>query len=177
MEGEIFIKKVIVTFILLILPTGIMTGCSFTGNMQEPPELSITVGDSQLDYVTAKNKWNGSVYDREDTFVSILNTKNGIPVLEIGNVVEISFKSNPPDKFTVSDILIDENGRQIYTYKEIKNIPVELNKEKCSFTIEKHPASLLSSYYEPDKEDMRGFRMIASWGENECEYAFIIKSR
>jgi hypothetical protein len=23
---------------------------------------------------------------------------------------------------------------------------------------------------------LRGFRMIASWGQNECEYAFIIKT-
>ncbi len=33
------------------------------------------------------------------------------------------FKSNPPGKFTVSDILIDKNGQQIYTDKEIKIFP------------------------------------------------------
>ncbi len=72
--------------------------------------------------------------------------------------------------------MIDENGRQIYTDKEIVNIPVQLINGKCSFEIEKHFASSLSSYYEPEKKDIRGFRMIASWGENECEYAFIIKT-
>jgi len=150
-EGVVFIKRLILIFTLSVLLIGVMSGCSSSGNMQEPPELSISVGDKQLDYVAAKNKWNGSI-------------------------VEISFKSNPPDKFTVSDILIDENGRQIYTDKEIKNIPVELNNSKCSFEITPHFASALSSYYEPNKKEIRGFRMIASWGENECEYAFIIKT-
>ena len=70
----------------------------------------------------------------------------------------------------------DENGRQIYTDKEIINIPVELNNGKCSFAIEKHLASFLSSQYEPEKKDIRGFRMIATWGENECEYACIIQT-
>jgi hypothetical protein len=32
----------------------------------------------------------------------------------------------------------------------------------------------LSSYYVEGKTDIRGFRMIATGGENECEYAFII---
>ncbi len=175
-EGVVFIKRLILIFTLSVLLIGVMSGCSSSGNMQEPPELSISVGDKQLDYVAAKNKWNGSIYDREDTFISIVKEQNEIPVFENGSIVEISFKSNPPDKFTVSDILIDENGRQIYTDKEIKNIPVELNNSKCSFEITPHFASALSSYYEPNKKEIRGFRMIASWGENECEYAFIIKT-
>lgn len=30
--------------------------------------------------------------------------------------------------------------------------------------------------YVKNKTDIRGIRMIASWGENKCEYAFIIKT-
>jgi hypothetical protein len=144
--------------------------------MQEPPDMSIIIGDKEIEYLSAKNKWNGNVYDREDTFITILKEQKDIPAFEIGSIVDITFESNPPDEFTVSDILIDEKGRQIYTYKEIIDIPVKLNNGKCSFKIEKHPASLLSSQYEPNKKDIRGFRMIASWGENECEYAFVIKT-
>ena len=172
----IFIKKLILIFASAILLISVIAGCSSLSFIQEPPELTISVGDKQLDYVAAKNKWNGNIYDREDTFVSILKEQNEIPIFENGSIAEISFKSNPPDKFTISDILIDENGRQIYTDKEIKNIPVELNNGRCSFEIEYHFASSLSSYYEPNKKEIRGFRMIASWGENECEYAFIIKT-
>lgn len=153
----------------------ILAGCSIN-SMQEPPEISINIGDKEIEYVSAKNKWNGSIYDREDTFVTILKKQKEIPVFENGSVAEITFKNNPPDKFTVMDMLINEDGNQIYTDKEIKNIPIESNNGKYSFEIDYHFASALSSFYEPGKTDIRGFRMIASWGENECEYAFVIKT-
>lgn len=165
-------RKVIILFALTLV---VFMGCS-SNSIQEPPELSIIIGDKEIEYISAKNKWNGYIYDREDTFVTIFKEQKDIPTFEYGSVVEIAFESNSPDEFIVEDILIDENGRQIYTDKEIKNIPVELDDDKCSFKIEKHLASILSSYYEPDKKDIRGFRMIASWGENECEYAFVIKT-
>lgn len=172
----IFIKKLIFTFILSILLTASMPGCSSTGNVKEPPEISISAGDKSLDYVVAKNKWDGSIYDREDTFISILKEQKEIPVFENNSVVEISFKSKLPDKFTVADILIDENGKQLYTDKEIKNVQAELKDGKYYFAIEPHFASSLSSYYDPEKKEIRGFRMTASWGGNECEYAFLIKT-
>ncbi len=73
----------------------------------------------------------------------------------------------------IHDILIDENGNQIYSDKVINIMQIELNNGECSFEINKHMASYLSSIYEKDKVDYRGFRMIDSWGENECEYGFI----
>lgn len=168
-------KKAIILFALILILAAVFMGCS-SKSIQEPPELSINIRDKEIEYISAKNKWNGYVYDREDSFVTLLMKQKDIPIFEHGSVVEIAFESNPPDKFTVADILVNENGHQIYTEKEIKYIPVELNDGKCSFIIEKHFASYLSSSYEPDKIDIRGFRMIASWGENECEYAFVIKT-
>ncbi len=167
--------KKLLLFTLFLLLIIILAGCS-SNFMREPPEISIVVGGKQIEYVSAKNKWDGNVYDREDTFVTILKEPKDIPIFENGSIAEITFKNNPPDELAVSDILIDEKGRQIYTDKEIKNIPVELKNGKCTFEIEYHLASALSSYYEPNKKDIRGFRMIARWGENECEYAFVIKT-
>jgi len=168
------VRKSILLFAVILL-TLFLVGCS-SNSMKEPPELVIKIGDKEIEYISAKNKWNGSIYDREDTFVTILKEQEDIPFFENSSIVEIAFKSNPPDKFTVSEILIDKNGRQIYTNKEIKNVPVELVGGKYVIEIEYHFASALSSYYEPNKQELRGFRMIASWGENECEYAFVIKT-
>jgi hypothetical protein len=146
--------------------------------MQEPPKLTITIGDKQLDCIVGKNKWNGAIYNRVDTFKTIMekDSKSEVPYIEIGNTATITFSNNPPTKFTIKDILIDENGNQRYSDKEMFNIPVELKHGKYSFKIEKHFAAALSSYYVEGKTDIRGFRMIATWGENECEYAFVIRT-
>ncbi len=172
-------RRTVYFFIVIFIMKVILIGCvSNTSNtMKEPPEMLIHIGDMKIEYVVAKNKWNGQQYDREDTFVTILKEQKDIPVIDIGSFAEITFEGEMPDEFTVSDIIIDETGRPIYTDKEIKEIQVVLHGDKYyTFEIQKHFASYLSSYYEQDKKDIRGFRMIASWGDNEYEYAFVIKT-
>ena len=179
-------KKLIVTITLALLMGVLMIGCTSTKSPQEPPKspqeppkLTITIGEKQLDYTIERNQWNDTEYDREeDTFKTILKkgSESEISYIEIGKTATISFTNNPPSKFTISDILIDENGNQRYTDKEIINFPIELKGGKGSFEIKKHWASALSSYYVVGKTDIRGFRMTANWGENECEYAFIIRT-
>lgn len=176
-------KKLIVPFALALLMIILMIACMSTESLQEPPKsseeppkLTITIDDKQLDYVVAKNQWDGAEYDREDTFQAILKKEIEIPYIELGSKATISFINNPPREFSISDIIIDENGRQRYTSKEIMNIPIKLKDGKGSFKIKKHMASGLSSYYVEGKTDIRGFRLTAAWGENECEYAFIIRT-
>lgn len=168
-------KRIIYLFVFITISVIALTGC-YSVNMQKPPEISVIIGEKEIEYVSAKNKWNGSVYDREDTFDTILKNQKDISDIEIGTVAGITFKSNPPDKLVVLDILIDENGRPIFKDNVTNEIPVELDKGKSSFEIGLNPTSLFSSQYNPEMKDMRGFRMIASWGENECEYAFIINT-
>lgn len=170
-------RKIINVIIFILLTNTLMIGCTLQESLQEPPKLTITIGDKELQYITAKNKWNGSEYDRQDTFQSILKEGSGIeiPYIEFGKVAVINFKNNPPVKFTVSDILIDKNGNKKYSTPIISN-PFELKEGKCSFEIKKNIETELDSYFEPNMTYLRGFRMTASWGQNECEYAFIIKT-
>jgi hypothetical protein len=177
MRGLYIMRNILICMIIVLFATMVMAGCAYLKSYQEPPELSINIGNKQVQYIVAKNQWNGSIYDREDTFKTIMKEGSGIevPSIEIGKTVEIGFKSNTPNKFTVSDILINEKGEQIYTNKEIMAIPVELKDNKCSFKIEEHFATAFSSTYEENKVNIRGYRMTATWDENECEYALSLK--
>lgn len=168
--------KKLILVITLVLAGVLVYGYTIARLPKEPPEIKITIGDMQIDYVAAKNQWNGAKYDREDTFKTILKKSTEIPYIRAGSDVNISFSNNPPTEFTISDILIDEKGNQRYSNAGIINIPVELKNGKASFELKKHMASGLSSYHVEGKTDIRGFRMLAKWGENECEYAFIIRS-
>lgn len=169
-----------IALILLISMT--VVGCSSPKASHkppdEPPEITITIGDREIEYVAAKNEWDGAEYDREGTFKTIMAPDSDIevPYIQIGETAEISFKNNPPEDFYILDMIIHEDGSRMYDYRVTEEIPIELKDGKCSFKIKKNMASFLSSYYEPNKKDFRGIRMIASWGENECEYAFVIKT-
>ena len=173
-------KKLKVTIILIFIASIFMIGYFYISAKlsQEPPEVTINIGDKQLDYVVAKNQWNGAIYNRVDTFKTLMKNYSAseLPYIKIGSTAIIKFTKNPPGKVTISDILIDDNGNQMYSEKQIVNILVELKNGKTSFEVKKHSASGLSSYFVEDKTDIRGFRIIATWGQNECEYAFIIST-
>ncbi len=96
-------KKTIFLLVLFILLTFFIAGCSST--IKEPPAILVSVDSKEIEYVTAKNKWNGNIYDREDTFVTILKEQKDIPVFKNSNIAEITFKINPPDEFKIMDIL------------------------------------------------------------------------
>ena len=171
---------VIVTVLVIFIACIFMIGYFYISVKvpQEPPEVTIIIGDKQLDYVVGKNQWNGAKYDREDTFKTLMKnfSASELPYINIGSTAIIKFTKNPPGKVTISDMLIDDSGNQMYSEREIINIPVELKNGKTSFEVKKHSASGLSSYYVEDKTNIRGFRIVATWGQNECEYAFIIST-
>ncbi|WP_163191573.1 hypothetical protein [Clostridium thermarum] len=175
-------KKPVLLILFILLTALLLLSCSSQKSgqsPQEPPEITVTIGKKEMKYVIGKNQWNGAKYDREDTFKTALKEtpEAEIPLIVFGETAVIDFKNLTPDKFTINDILIDSEGNMMYTSREIQSIPVEFKKGKVSFEIKLHPASFLSSFYVKDRTDLRGFRMTADWGENQCEYAFIIKTK
>lgn len=166
-------KKLVLVVMLLSTFMGCTIKPSTVKTPGEPPEIKIAIDGKKIDYVVEKNKWGGSVYDREDTFKTIMKKDPDIPYIKIGKTVEVDFGKNVPDKLVISDIIINNDGSQLYQ-DNVNYKPVfELNEGKRTFKIDKNPASFLSSYYVENKKDIRGIRIIASWGENECEYAFV----
>lgn len=64
MKGLRTTKKLMVSIILLI--NILIIGCTSQRALQEPPQIAITIEDKKIGYVVAKNKWDGSIYHRED---------------------------------------------------------------------------------------------------------------
>lgn len=173
-------KKIKLTIVIMFIACIFVIGYIYTSikSPQEPPEISIIIGDKQLDYVIGKNQWNNAKYDREATFQTYMRkySASELPYIELGSNVNVHFSKNPPDKITISDILIDETENGLYIEKEIIDIPVALKNGKTSFEVKNHFTSDLSNYYIKDETILRGYKIVATWGENECEYAFIIRT-
>lgn len=178
-------KRILLIY-LVVFATFTSTGCSFKNNKpQEPPEIIITIDNQTINYVVGKNKWNGAVYDREDTFKTILkgDSKMVVPYIKLGKEFNFEFKQNPPETIEIYDYVLNENGDNRYPDKRtIVHIPVKLKAGKCSFEFNEHPASFLSSDSEDYKpgRTLRGFKVICRWESNkttnECEYGFIIRT-
>lgn len=156
------------------------TACSSPGRMEQPPEITISAGDGQISYVTGLNQWNGAKYDREDTFHTIMKgtAPSDLPYIHFCEKVRIAFKGPVPDTVQLTDTILTREGDIRYTSRETNIIPIAFQEAKGSFTMQAHMSAWLSSNSEDYKPGatIRGFRLTCTWGENECEYAFILRT-
>lgn len=145
-----------------------------------PPEILITAGHKEIPYVIGLNEWNGAKYDREATFQTIMKKDSSIeiPYIPLDETIQIEFKGIVPDELQLRDYILKKDGTPKYTEKEVNEIPVKLVDGKMAFKLQEHMAAMLSSNtkdYEPGNT-IRGFTLTCKWGDNECEYGFIIKT-
>lgn len=162
----------------LLLVLMLTYGCQSVSVPNEPPDIQVIAGAKEINWGWTILKWDSqeppSANPLKD-FVTDDSIKEA-PYIEIGKIIDVAFSSNPPESITVTETLLDEQGNLKYTEKETVEIPVELNNGNFSITIADHPASALNSFYEDNKKDLRGYRMTATWGDNVCQYVFIIKT-
>ena len=177
------LKKKTLFFMLVISTILIISAAVYSQsqpNEPTPPKIMVTVNGKVIDYVVGINKWDGAVYDRLDTFHTIMKVDSGIeiPYVELGEIIKIEFMENAPAKTKLYDALLKRDGSNKYTDRETIDVPVKFVNGKFSFTFEPQMASNLSSNSADylDGNTLRGFGLICTWGENECEYAFVIRT-
>ncbi|MDR1184778.1 MAG: hypothetical protein LBK67_08280 [Coriobacteriales bacterium] len=173
-------------FLLFLLATGLLialSGC----NPSEPPKPKITAGDSELPYVIGLNKWNGSAYDKEDNFILIMrdNPATDMPYVASGETISIEFDGKMPDSVKLTDHILRSDGTHTFavekangthTFAVERTIDIDFSKGKGSFILDENRSASLGSSDDMFDASIRGFRLVCSWGDNECEYAFIIRS-
>ena len=101
-----------------------------------------------------------------------------IPYIELGTTIEIEIKGIVPDRVELIDSVLNEDGDNKYTLREDITTPITFSNRKGTFELDMHPAVFLSSNsedYLPGKT-MRGFKLNCSWGDNQCEYGFIVRT-
>ncbi|MGZ0052033.1 hypothetical protein [Brevibacillus gelatini] len=99
-----------------------------------------------------------------------------IAYYKIGETVTIDFGETVYDNITILDNLLNSEGEQLYTDKEIKNVAFTKIDNTYQFKLEKHFASALNSNYEPSQTVYRGFRINAYKDDKEYPFGFVIKT-
>lgn len=167
-------KKILLNIFLLSMFIT-FSGCddSHTGSV------TIIGGHEKIEYITLNDTEKDFLStDTQKIFLFAFEGENSkkIKYLKSGDEISLDFGSNPPDKLSISDGLLNSNGDYLYTSKEIVEVPYVKKKGIYSFKLETHIASRLSSYAKKDKTVYRGFIVDAFWGKSEFKYAFVIKS-
>ncbi|OMF89488.1 hypothetical protein [Paenibacillus sp. FSL R7-0337] len=166
--------KIILSMLLCSLLVA-LTACDSS------PKSTVTIlgGKENIKYATLNSDPKASLSDQTASPFSFAfeeENPSDIQYLKNGEEISIDFGSNPPDTLSISDGLLDSNGDYLYTSKLITDVPYVTKKGVYSFNLETNIASSLSSYYEQDKKEFRGFIINAFWEKQEKKYAFAIQS-
>jgi len=166
--------------ITVLLGVALLTGC---GNQtpDTPPIVTVDAGGISVSNTTNISAWDNTVY-LLDVTASEWIAEYGEPVFfPLGTVfrVVIPEKTASPDKITVTDTLIREDGTPKYDKKAAVNeLTPDIDGNVISFSLDNHWATGLSSNSVDYQEGTawRCFEVTCTWGENVCVYTFCVRS-
>ena len=167
--------KKAMSLILILAVALVCAGCSGTN---EAPRFAARAGDINIPTAFGYNEWDGAIYDREDLCVQLVKEDTDFPYVSLGETITLSLDGAQPDSCVMQDYIVGEDGRNLYTEKEITTSDLSFKNGQYQFVLEENPAAHLSSDSEAYETGgiMRGFKLTCTFGENECEYAFIIRT-
>lgn len=169
-------KKIGILILMLILIFMFSVACS-DESINTPPEITIKVGETNINYIIGLSTWDGEDYDREDTFNTIIkNDYESLPYIKLFSKIKFYFDEKViPEKMVIYEYVLDGNGKSEYVNREVL---FNMDNGNGSFILDTQIEKLVSSDSIDDVPDatVRGFRLICTWGKNECEYAFIIRT-
>ena len=172
--------------LVVILSAGFVVNWASAPN--EPPNALVQSGDKTIEWAVGKNKWEGFICDRSDNFQSLMDGKTIEDLEYVKDGEQVSFKlaGVAPDKMTLTEYLLVENGNEKYNlvcmeydlhYNAFNARFNPFGPSGFMFTVKPNVATVLSSSsedYEPGNT-IKGYRLVCTWGDNECEYSFIIR--
>lgn len=177
-------------FIILVLVAGVTIGVlinrlvwTYRPPPKEPPQISISAGSIKVDEIVFPTAWDPAIEERdfESDFQRFMlgKTIQNLEYVRNGRNVTIRFRSKVPDMIELTEYIISEDGelRDIYNgvmYEKIQSV----SPNRISFRIEPNWATALGSFsgdYTPG-HTIKGYRVVCTWGDKECEYLFVIRS-
>ena len=166
-----------ITFCFLV---AVSAGCSTSDSIPaEPPAITVKAGKITIDWIVGKNMWNGSTIEHIADFPYIMlhTTFDDLPYIKNDESIIIHFDNVIPDSIILTELILKEDGSRKYNISD-KDYNINIGKNNiASFTIEANYATALSSYSGDyiEGNTIKGYRMVCTWGGNECEYVFIIR--
>ncbi len=141
-----------------------------------PPEIHITVGGQSFNYARSKKVWDGKEYNAQP-FIKLCKGQSASSTfthVNFGTVAMVDFGDYPPEAVAIRDAIIQESGAYMYDDRVTMDVEFQLEEGKCTFIIAENLASCLSS--QMHETDYRGISIMARWGDNKCEYGFVIET-
>ncbi len=148
---------------------------------ETPPAVQVTADGAQVANIVNETCWDNTVYIMDGTAADWLEQYGDPVYYPDGTTFEVALpeKNTAPDSVDLTDSVICEDGSYKYDIRAaVREIIPHINENVISFTLDGHPASMLSSQLSDYESGavLRCFELTCKWGDNECVYTFCIRS-
>lgn len=140
----------------------------------EPPEITVvcdTNPDVHLNVIVQKNRWGNSIYDRASFYQALIKSDSAMTNLarpKEGSKFTIDFGEYTPDKVRVQMEYITDS----VIASELPTYDIEVTYDGTYYTF------IQPKMIETDiNTSGRFYAITASWGKDECEYAFAVDGK
>jgi hypothetical protein len=189
-------KKFIIFFIIMIC-FGILFGCN--NQTAKYPDITVTVNDTKIPYYTIPIKWNGDTAHKPTAYIYVFEQNpemENLVEVNSGDMITVDFGKKSPDKVKIVYELLTApyyiGIENTASAAETFDMTFDIKENKYSFNVDKFEIKIYSDNYwlftprQPQflsgAENIRYiagrvYKITASWGDDECEYAFVIKNK
>ncbi len=172
-------KKAMVLGLVLAL-TGAISGMAMAMPMDtQPPVFTVMAGGEALPSTVGLNRWNGAMVKRADTLEALAAEGGALPYVALGTEITFDFGGATPDSMEMTGYVLNRDGTQKYWLDDPRSeVTPVFENGAGTFQFTGNFLTLLSS----DSADygqgqsMQGFKLTCNWGENQCEYAFMLRT-
>lgn len=150
----------------------LLTGCA----PKEPPEITITVGETALHWEVGLNQWDGAVYDRIDNCTMILSSGAETVETSPGTILTVTFPNHAPDTLTVSGqglTQVEEEPAGGTWIHPSDDLWFEYSGEGWPET-EISGSDGVYSFLLPEGEGLTVITVRCSWEEDQCDYVCMV---
>jgi hypothetical protein len=174
-------KLIYLTIAILVALSALIAIYIISSDVPEgPPSVRIQSNREQIDWILGKNRWEGETTNQNVTFKTILaeTSVEKLPHVKNGRIVVIRFRGNTPESVTLTEYILKEDGEERFNIPGMEyTVTLDQVHNRAAFTITTNWATALSSNsadYLPGNT-LKGYRLECAWGQNSCEYLFIIR--
>ena len=145
-----------------------------------PPTITVKAGGAEIFYTVGINKWGGVAYDRLDVFQMQREriSHRDIPYVANGGQITITINGKVPDSVVTTEYILSEDGERKYNTDTMSyDVNFEVLNRTAVLTLKPNYATALSSSISADYAlgaIIKGFSVVCTWGDDECEYGFAI---
>lgn len=172
-----------------------MVGCTFKkeseisssveDNLDEKSVLTISIKEKEIPYFVEQYVLDGPEDEKKEKeyaavqlIKDLRESEELVPYVEIGNVILIHFEEDCPEKITLRDNIIYEDGHMKFQSNEALETSLTLEDSEAQYELAPHMAVAFSSDSRSylDGNIYRGISFVYNWNGKDYEYTFVLRT-